>query len=560
MKRKQTYIFLFLIFLLGFFLRFYRLNLNLPELYIDETTGQYLMRLSVLHPNLSPNSIIQIYLYNLLSFTTILGLNPLGARSAAAFFSSLIPLAIFLFFTQVKHKSNLSIALIGAFLTAILPWSFLIGRISHVHIPIIVSLTCFSCFYFLSAKKLRHYLYSLFFLGLAAFYYPTIILIAPFISLLILYFASQALNQKQRQQLPFIILGLGVVILCIFFFKYQGFNLNSRGVDLAIWRDPNTIHDTNQSRGLSWLSQPGLFTLFTNPKQISPLAYNKVTANLTIFTHNYLSFFSPDWLFLRGDAILRHSTGQVGYFFPVLIPFLLYGIFRFFTTADQKTTWLFLTWIITTPLVAAMTKDGAGYLLRAITMLPFFTYFISLGLVDSLNFIKTKILKLLYCSIFSLLIIYSTFYFFFGYFHVYPYQTSTARAYEYGFKELSDFQIQNNNAKLLIIWDGYYPFGHFLFWQNIPPLEYTQYQFEDIVIGESHFYHPSPKLFFAKPYKTQDLQQFVQQYQPQYLILPDRYYVNYPSDLPDKSNLPVKVINYPNGKTNFLIYSLSSND
>lgn len=552
---KTTKLILVAIFILGLFLRFYRLNLNLPELYIDETAGQYFMRTSVLHSELIPSSAVQRLFYNSLSFTWFLGLNPLGARSAASLFSSLIPLSAFLFFKQIKHKSNLAIALSGAFLAAILPWSFLIGRIAHVHIPIIVSLTCLSSFYFLTAQKLRHYFYSLFFLGLAAFYYPSVIFITPFMASLILYYASKQLSPSQRRQLTFAISILTIIVIAVFAFKYRGLNPSSRGVDLAIWRDPNTVYDTNQNRGLSWLSDPTLFSLFTDPKNLAPLIYNKATANLGIFVRNYLSFFSPDWLFLRGDAILRHSSGQMGYLYPVLLPFLLYGAFRFFKTADKKTQLLFLVWILASPLTGAVTKDGAGYLLRAITLFPFLTYFIALGLVESLTFLKS-VPRFIYSLILALLVSYSAFYFYFDYFHAYPYRTSTAHAYEYGFSDLSDFQVENNNSTLLIVWDGYYPYGHFLFWQKILPKEYAQYQFEDIVINNSHFYHPLPKLYFVKPYQSKDISEFVARYHPDYLVLPDRYYINYPDDLVKESEQPIKIISYPNGEPNFTIYRL----
>lgn len=553
---KKNILLLALIFILGLSLRFYRLNLNLPELYIDETGGQYLMRLSLVKPGLGTSPLALTLFYNIFSFTTFFGLTPLGARSAAALFSGFIPVSAFIFFNQIKHKQKTTIALLGAFFTSLLPWSFLIARIAHVHIPIIVSLSCLSAHSFLKHDSLKSYLLSLTFLGLAAFYYPSIIFIAPFHFLLILYYASLKLTPPQKQKMftGFSLLAIGLVI--IFFFKYGGFGPENRGVDLAIWRDPNTIYDTNHNRGLSWISSPSILTLFTDPKNVAPLAYNKVTANLAVFTRNYLSFFSFDWLFLRGDAILRHSTGQIGYFYPVLIPFLIYGAFRFFRNSDKKTQALFIVWIFASPLAAAITKDGAGYLLRGITLLPFLTYFIALGIVDSLNFFTYKTHKFFYSLILTFLICYSAFYFFYGYFHVYPYQTSTARAYEYGFKDLSDFQTSNDNAILLIIWDGYYPLGHFVFWQNVPPQEFAQYKLEEIVIGESHFHHPSPNLYFVKPYKSTDVDAFIKQYQPDYLVLPDPYYLRYPGDLVGESAKPVKIINYPNGEPNFTIYRL----
>lgn len=541
MKLKKTHLILLFILVVSFFLRFYRLDQNLPEIYADET-GHY-------HHLISTSASSKI-----LSFVWLFGLNPLGTRAASAFYSSLIPLVIYIFSKKISR--NPITPLVTATLSTLLPWSFIIARIGHTHIPLLVITSTLSAYFFLGKSKLSYFL-SILFLFLSSYLYQSTIIIAPFVFLLIGYYLYLSLKPKQRR---FGLLAVGVSLLFIgllFVTRYQGFNPASRGLDLAIWRDPNTTHFSDKYRALSWASEPDLFSFFLPSEALAaPLVYNRLTANLSIFTRNYLSFFSPDFLFLKGDPILRHSTSQFGVFYPFLLPFILYGAYRFFLTAKPKAKHLFLVWILVSPLPAAITKDGSGYLLRAITLLPFLTYFAALGITDSLSWLKTKWLRLLYALGLSLVGIYSAYAFFFSYFHVYPYQLETARSYEYGFKALSDFQVENDGASLLIVWDGHYPQYHFYFWQKLPESDYRELVFEDIVVGESHFYHPAPNLYFVNPYTTSDVLEFIDMHQPDYLVLPDRYFVKYPTDLVPEDEQPVKQILYPTGEPAFSIYSL----
>lgn len=541
MKLKKTHLILLVILVVSFFLRFYRLDQNLPEIYADET-GHYIL----LH---QPSLYHRIF-----SFTWFLGLNPLGVRAAAAFYSSFIPLAIFLLASRISK--NQIVPLVAATISVFLPWNFIIGRIGHTHIPLLVITSTLSAYFFLGKSKLSYFL-SLLFLFLSAYFYQSVIVIAPFAFLLTGFYTYRSLGSKQRRLSLLAIVLSFLVIGVLFITRFQGLSLSSRGFDLAIWRDPNTTHFSDKYRALSWASEPGLFSLWLPSEELAaPLVYNRLTANLSIFTRNYLSFFSPDFLFLKGDPILRHSTGQFGVFYPFLLPFILYGVYRFFLTAKPKAKHLFLVWILASPLPAAITKDGSGYLLRVITLLPFLTYFAALGITDSLSWFKTKRLRLLYILGISLVGIYSAYAFFFSYFHVYPYQLETARSYEYGFKALSDFQVENDGASLLIVWDGHYPQYHFYFWQKLTESEYRQLVFEDIVVGESHFYHPAPNLYFVNPYTTNDVLEFIDMHQPDYLVLPDRYFVKYPTDLVPEDEQPVKQVLYPTGEVAFSIYPL----
>jgi len=550
--KKHTFypiVLLTIVLLVGLFLRFYGINLNTPPLYADETS-QYFIADSILT---NPGNLVFNVRNAFISFTWFLGLNPLGVRLPPAIYGVVLIFAGYLFGLQISGN-NKKTALLMALLMAVSPWSFMISRIGHASVPILLIFVLLHILVYLRARRIRGYFLSLIPLGIATAYYPSMAVIAPFVLTIIILEINKLLIGKQKM-----LFGLASGIIIIFTglllsSRYNLFSTGGRALDLAIWRDVNTPYEIDKYRAMSWNSQPSIFSFYLPPETLAnKLAYNRVMANITIFTRNYLSFFSPEWLFLKGDAVLRHSTGQVGALYPFLIPFMLYGGFVFFKTADKKIRWTFLFWIIASPIPAAITKDGAGYLLRAVTMLPFLTYFCALGIVDSFNSIK-KIWRIPYGILVALIGLYSAYYFFYGYFHVYP--SLSARSYEYGFKELSDFQVVRDNASMLIIWDGYYHNNDFRFWQATPYEQYNSFKTKEIVVGESHFWQTFPNLYFVNPRSGKDILTFLKQYPVNFVVLPDRYFVNYPAELDKIFVVSSAIIEYPDQTPALQIYSV----
>ncbi len=538
-----------IIFLIALWLRLYRID-TVP-LYADETS--HYLGLHILSSSNS-NLIMGLYnklLYGSLSFTWLFGLSFWGVRFSSALFGSVMVTAAYLLARAVSR--NKAVGFVAAILLAVTPWSFMLSRIGHGHITILVLLVIFQSYFFLRSTKTSDYFLNLLLLSLSLIFYPSMVIITPFFALLVLYYGYQTLPSKKRPLTLFTTIVCVSILLGIAVNRFNLFKVSGRALDLAIWRDVNTPWEIDKFRALSWNSAPSIFSFGLPPEQMAnKLVYNRAMANASTFIRNYLSFFSPDWLFLKGDPILRHSTGMVGAFYPFLMPFMLYGAFRFFQTSDQKKKLTFLLWILISPIPAAITKDGAGYLLRVVTMLPFLTYFCALGIVDSFNLIHKR-LKPYYFIFLSLIFIYSAYYFLYGYFHVYP--ALSARAYEYGFRELSDFQTSHENKTLLIVWDGYYHNNDFRFWQKTPFDQYESFKIKQIVIGESTFWQTYPNLYFSSPKSADETKDFIKQYHPDYIVLPDRYFVKYPMEI-ETLLTPIGEIKYPDQITALTIYTV----
>lgn len=555
-RLREFFLIVVFIFICSLSLRLYRLDLNVPNLYVDETGHyEFYNLINYLFP-ISPAGLIDYLYRTFYTLTWLLGLNPLGVRLPAAIFSALTVFSYGLFSSSLARNyissKRKAIVLISILLISVLPWSYLIGRIGYTHIPILINLVLLHLFFYLNSKRTREYLVSLIFLFIGLMIYPSMVIVAPLVSIPVFFAIYNSLKKFQKKIFIFLAFILAAISLLTVNYRFKLFSLSGRGLDLAIWRDMNTTYDSDWYRELSRYSRHSLFSFnLPTEKLANSFAYNRVTANISVFIRNYLSFFSPDWLFIRGDAILRHSTGQFGVFYPYLLPFMLYGAFRFFKGADKRMRSTFLVWILVSPIPAAITKDGAGYLLRTVTMLPFLTYFCALGLVESFRLIGNR-WRLLYGVMVALVGLYTTWSFFYGYFHIYP--SLSARSYEYGFKELSEFQVNRGNASMLIIWDGYYHNDEFRFWQRTPFDQHKAFALNRIDINASVFWQTFPNLYFSAPNSVQDLKSFIKQFRPGYVVLPDTFFASYPKEIIGVLK-HVEEIRYPDGTVAFTIYS-----
>ncbi len=551
-KTRISILLLAFIFLFGFFLRVYRLNLNIPELYSDEV-GHYYFYNALKSPN---TTLVSKLFFLPFTFTWIFGLNPFGVRVASVLFGSLTIIAGYYFAKTISKQTGtnlyLRIALVYSALMAVLPWNFSISRLGHTHVPIIVLTALLHLFLYIKSKTNLEKLASFIPFLIGSYYYPNLLLMSPLILLLPIkeiFFG----NKSRLVQNLLLFFAFGSVCLGLLIFKYEVFSKTARGLDLAIWNDVNTTYNTDKFRGLSQKSDVSIFSLHQNPEIIlNKVFFNRLSATAQVFTKNYFSFFSPNFLFLKGDNILRHSTGMVGSFYLFLLPFMLYGGYLFYNNQTTRNKIIFTTWLLASPIPAAITKDGDSYLLRAITLMPLLTYFCSLGIVSFLSVINAWRYKAVYLLVLGTIAFSSIFYYFFGYFHVYP--GLAKDSFEYGFKNLSDFQLLHPK-KLLITWEDKYPYLQFCFWQNRP---IAGCKFEDTntreVSGESRADLPISNLLFSLPKNEIDLNKIVNKYQPDYIAVSSRYFSMYPNFFTNKK-LAAEIKN-PDDTVSFRVYLL----
>lgn len=566
--RNSDVLFLLAIFIVGLAVRLYRIGVDTPSLYADELGHAHYL-LAVQNFDLfNPLTWIGAIYGLIFTFTWFLGRNAMGIRVPAAVYGSLIPLVMW-WMVRGFNNSNLRdgnsrleksrirlIAVFTALLGAITPWSFMISRIGHTHIPLVVILVCLSLgFYF--RKK---YWWSLVFLVLGTYVYSSLIVISP----LVLGVMCIDMWKQKKLKLLWGVGGIVTLVLLIFLFRYRGFSAHSRGLDLAIWRDVNVTAGVNLYRGIARGSSPSFFSWGLDPEIAGRLFYNFPVAVVSQFGERYLSFLSVDWLFLKGDPVLRHSTGMVGELYLWMLPFMAWGAVRISgVLKDKWARGMFWVWLFVSPIPAAITKDGGGYLLRVITLLPFLSILTAIGVVDLCGMIlaftrkyevRGSMVKFYYFLGVGIFATYSFYAFLFGYFYVYP--TLSAKSYEYGFKQLALWQKNHfDDGHMLVVWQGYYPAAYFKWWQNYPLESFTNPYEKRIGNKTNAYYKINEGLYFGWPSSSDDFYAFVEKNNVRWVVFAGDYLKANPGYI--KGNVKIAYqVDYPDATKAFLVYDV----
>jgi hypothetical protein len=97
------------------------------------------------------------------------------------------------------------------------------------------------------------------------------------------------------------------------------------------------------------------------------------------FLANYISYFSPSFLFIQGDANPRQNTGIGGMLLWAMAPLLLAGIVVCWQRRRQPLVQFLVAAIVLAPIAAALTNNGTPHALRSSGMFPLLVILAVLG-------------------------------------------------------------------------------------------------------------------------------------------------------------------------------------
>lgn len=268
-------------------------------------------------------------------------------------------------------------SLYAPFLMAISPWSIHYGRTGFEVSGMIMCLL--AAVYFFKTKK--YYLFILF-LCLSPYFYSTAKLLIPII--LLIFFIKQK-NLKILLFSLLLLLPMGIDTIK----GHSGFRFSYINVFSMPHREQITDTLRYQDIVLSHLGEIGISTPL-----YSKIFHNKLQISINKFIQNYLSSFSPNFLFINGDNNVRHGFGNHGLLYIIDFFTLFIGLF-IYKSKPTKLGHLFFWLLILAPIPFALTSDSNGpHSTRLILMLPSLIYFASLGLK------KYKFLIIIYLLLF----------------------------------------------------------------------------------------------------------------------------------------------------------------
>lgn len=468
MSKKLTGIFLGVIIILGLLVRVSDLSKSPPSLYWDEMDVGY-QAFSILktgkdyfgnYPFLTVHSFADfrapLLIYVTIPFVALMGLSSVSVRLPAAILGTLTILLVFIL-VNLLFKDRKT-ALIAAALTAFAPWDIQYSRMAFEAILLLAlflgGLICF----FKGLTNPKWFILASILFSINLFTYNTAKLFEP-ITLFILgviYFPNLRKILFTRNLI------ISVVIFSITFLAslYGTVFLNGgqRFSEISVFTDPQTSSQIDFLRQESRSAYDETTLLGEQPRFLDKLIYNKITFQLDRVIENYFQVFSTEFLFIKGDPNLRHSTSYTGEFYRIEILTMIAGIIFLlfnFKKDKQKTLFLF-AWIITAPLAAIITREGGNHASRLFLLFPVLTIVSSLGLkqIYEMTFTKLEFFplnKIIFSGIALIWIfgVISFLNFYFG-----AYKLSSERAFQYGFNEAVTKAIESKNSYDYVVMDN----------------------------------------------------------------------------------------------------------
>jgi hypothetical protein len=410
----KLYKFLFvIIFIVATFLRVFNLSETPNGLHADEASF-YINAVSIAKTGadedgvkfpMSISSLIDpkpaLYSYFQIPFISMFEDKVFASRMPSVVMG-IISLAVI--YLLIKIVADQNIALVSFFVLSISPWHIIASRGTQEVIASFLFLSLATLFLILLNsssidKKVLHYRLQLiaftFSSFLSMYFYHSAKVLLPLLTfgLLIYFFTNSVQYFKNSFLIIFVLLFAGFSSL----FVQESF---SRASAVGIFNDKTPVN----------LLIEQIYTLHEElPIKVVRIFYNKGQAYLTAITTEYLQHFSPDFLFLNGGKPYRYAVPDHGLLYLVELPLLLLGLF-IAVRSRKKEVYLFLAFIILSPIPAALTTIETPSIIRAFPMVIGLTYFVAVGLLELWQF-KNNLVKFVLITPLILIYIWQIMYF-----------------------------------------------------------------------------------------------------------------------------------------------------
>lgn len=464
---KKNNILLGLIIILAILLRFFYLEKIPNGLYSDEAVFGY-NAYSILktgkdeYGNIMPLAFksfgdykAPLYIYFLIPFIRIFGLSETGVRVPSALLG--VGLVILIYFLVKQISSNNSFVLLSTYLVAVSPLSLQFNRMAHEN-NLVAFLVAAGILFFILSFKTANYIFISFLAFAASIYtYHDARVLVPLLLLLLFYTYRQHLWQTKVRVLTGFIIFLALLIPLLSLFGNEA--IWSRPKNTIIFSDLGLILTINNERGED--KAANYFAPF--------LFHNKIFSFTKILLQNYLTHFSPDFLFFSGDKVKIYNTVGSGILYLAEMPFFLFGLYFLLQKNFSHRAIIFST-LLLSPIPAALTKYVPSAS-RILSILPALSIIPAAGLVLSIKYFKNYSERIVYLVLISILFTINVSY----YLHYYYINTPVRYAsdWHYGMREVIGKvnELQNRYKNIWFsknVWGYIYP----LFYLRYPPDKY----------------------------------------------------------------------------------------
>lgn len=482
-----------IIFLFGAFLRLNRLAEVPVQVYWDGAAFSY-NAFSILHTGRDEYGTFMPILFR--SFNdykmpgniylsvipvAIFGLNAFSTRFTTSFFGSLAVLVGYFLFRELfllndlfaidkkkrkyfalllDKKFGIGVAVFGMLLFAISPWAIQFSRAEfEANVGMFFVVTGGMFFLrFVRIKSLRSILFSMISFGVSFYMYRSVLIFVPLLIVgLYFIFRKEILKQKRYFVIGFLVLlAIALPFVPVILSPQGMIRSNQVGIQNNSFDEFYQAAKSQQQAGNT---------------VISKIIYNRRFVLARIFIENYLSHFSPDYLFFKGDANGRHGPRSMGILYIWEIPFILIGLLLLFTLNKQVRNTVLL-WILLAPLPAAVTVP-TPHALRTLNILPMPMFITALGVMGTYWFVKS-----VWKKVFAVVMVVVVAGFFVAYLQNYYGFSARVTSADWadGYKQLMQYVMPRENQYNKIVISGHYwnPYIFALYYKRYDPATYQQ--------------------------------------------------------------------------------------
>lgn len=404
------------IFILALILRVYALSEIPVGLHGDEASIGYTayslgQTLHDQNGNFLPLAIDQFgdfrpagYHYLDIPFVSILGLNEFAVRLPAALFGSLAVIALYLLVNALFE--NRKMAILSAFLLAILPWDINISRASSESV-IATFFVILGTYFFVKFIKKKSFsyaslLFSCFLLIISFFFYHAHRFFVPAFLPFVFLFSQLTLRSGKKKAVASLV-AFGIVLLGLLVFVGFG-------------------KGTGRASEVSLLSIPGgtvnLKQAMDEEGTLSPVINRFYNNKLIYYGRFFLNFYSEhlsgDFLFVNNGNPIRYRIPFTGNLYFIMLPFLLLGFALLLSGGLKEKKFYYLipvAWLLIAPIPAGLTWEDLPNVIRASVMIPALIIITSYGFIEALSLFKNKNIKTIFIVVSALLLAHNFLYF-----------------------------------------------------------------------------------------------------------------------------------------------------
>ncbi len=449
LTKHITWIILCLILILGFSLRFYKLESVPPSIYWDEAANGYNAYTIANYGRDEWNQVLPIYfhsfgddkhpvhIYLTALFVKVLGLSTFSLRIPVVIFSVINIILVF-FLAKILFKDKF-VSLCAALFLSISPYAIQFSRFNQ-ELSFVIFFFLLGLILFFKGLEKKNYLLILSFIcfgiDLITYHAPKIV-VPPLLLLLVILYIKDLMRIKT-----------------IFIFSVISFLL----FIVIILLNPALL-------GTARFNQTSFDQEDIRKTLIYKKTHNELVSKGEIIWNQYLSHFSKKYLFETGDNNRRHSTNVVGEFYKVDVLFFIIGLFVLIRLRSKITIFL-LACLLISPLPSAFVKE-APHASRAMFMLPSIVLINALGFSFLVNIVRKKYLKIIICLLFFIIISYEFMNYAKYYFN--KYSSDYAIEWQYGMKEIVETVQDPKYQQVYITDDRMQPYIFFLYYLKPDP-------------------------------------------------------------------------------------------